>query len=269
MNRLARIAAVAAIAVGLITPPPALATAPATAPGPVADVVALGDSYASGEGAADFAELEGVTPCHRSPVNVSAVATTAVDDDWTRVDATCSGAETPDLVTPQALDDGTTNAPQLDSLSTLAPDGARMVTLSIGGNDAGFGSVLLECVLVGLGAIELFEGRLGEDGPGEGIAPREGETCEECSAEEAERGGPPQCPESEQVVNRGPRTEEYLTTAFADTLAATYDQVIAELVEVTSAWGAVDLSRAVIVYVTARPHPPRRAPPSSPATCCG
>lgn len=253
MRRLCIVAVVAALA---------LALAPAAAPGKAqagpssaaADVVALGDSFASGEGAADFGELEGVTPCHRAPTNMSAVAVAAVDSGWSRVDATCSGAETPALSTAQVLDDGTTNAPQLQSLVALDPAGARMVTLSIGGNDAGFGDVLLECVLVGLGAIELLEGRFGD------LVAREGATCEDrntflgyCSAEEAERGGPPQCPENQQTVNRGPRTEEFLLGAFAGTLASAYDQVIAELVEVTAAWGSVDTSRAVQVYITDYP----------------
>jgi lysophospholipase L1-like esterase len=55
-------------------------------------------------------------------------------------DVSCSGATTEDITGPQSVPLGT-NPPQLDA---LAPD-TQLVTISIGGNDIGFGDIVTEC----------------------------------------------------------------------------------------------------------------------------
>jgi lysophospholipase L1-like esterase len=55
-------------------------------------------------------------------------------------DVSCSGARTPDLTGPQQTSDGS-NPAQLDALSAAT----RLVTVGIGGNDAGFMDVVGEC----------------------------------------------------------------------------------------------------------------------------
>ena len=55
-------------------------------------------------------------------------------------DASCSGAETAEMTTPQSTYAGT-NPPQLNS---IAAD-TRIVSLQIGGNDIGFTEILTEC----------------------------------------------------------------------------------------------------------------------------
>ncbi|MFJ4678387.1 SGNH/GDSL hydrolase family protein [Kitasatospora sp. NPDC088783] len=116
---------------------PAPSATPATpATGPYA---ALGDSYTSGL----RIPPQGGSPqgCGRSGANYpSLVARQLGIADFT--DVSCSGARTGDLTAAQRTDDGT-NPPQLDALSTAT----RLVTLGIGGNDAGFLDVLGRCAV--------------------------------------------------------------------------------------------------------------------------
>ena len=91
--------------------------------------VALGDSYASGVGAGNYISSSG--SCDRS--------TNAYPEQWASanspasfVSVACSGATTSDVLSSQvsALSAGTT-----------------LVSVTIGGNDAGFSSVMETCVL--------------------------------------------------------------------------------------------------------------------------
>lgn len=108
----------------------AAAGAPAAAQDPV-DYVALGDSYASGTGTRVYDPTSG--SCLRSPAAypslwaASHVVSTFVFD-------ACSGATTGELL-----------ATQLSNLSVETD----LVTVSIGGNDAGFARVLTECQVGG------------------------------------------------------------------------------------------------------------------------
>lgn len=99
--------------------------------------VALGDSYAAGP----LVPLQTGRPagCLRSNNNYPAVlARSAGFGDFT--DVSCSGATTEDMTAPQQVDLGP-NAPQLDAL-----DGTEsLVTVTIGGNDIGFGEIIQEC----------------------------------------------------------------------------------------------------------------------------
>jgi lysophospholipase L1-like esterase len=102
--------------------------------------VALGDSYASGEGLPPFEPgTETADGCHRSadqsyPVLLAASGRRA----FSRLESVaCSGAGTLDLVTSTG-----SQPPQLSALRGRT----RTVTLTIGGNDAGFGVIFADCV---------------------------------------------------------------------------------------------------------------------------
>lgn len=100
------------------------------APGQAAGVsyVALGDSYASGLGTRSY--LDDGTECRRSAASYPALV--AASAGWTLDLRACSGATVPDV-----------RAAQLDALDAATQE----VTLSVGGNDAGFADVLTECAL--------------------------------------------------------------------------------------------------------------------------
>jgi lysophospholipase L1-like esterase len=107
---------------GLVTGTSAHATAPV-------NYVALGDSYSSGTGAGDYISSSG--SCDRS--------TNAYPEQWAGanspasfVSVACSGATTADVL-----------ASQVSALSAST----TLVSITIGGNDAGFSSVMETCVL--------------------------------------------------------------------------------------------------------------------------
>ncbi|MFE9748411.1 SGNH/GDSL hydrolase family protein [Saccharothrix saharensis] len=106
----------------------AVALVMSLAPAPVApELVALGDSYAAGLGAGD----EATDDCRRSPH--------AYPELWARrngaslVFAACAGARTGEV------------AGQAEQITPSA----TLVTITAGGNDAGFGDVMTTCTLNG------------------------------------------------------------------------------------------------------------------------
>lgn len=110
-----------------------------TATESVGRYVALGDSYA----AAPLVPLQTGQPagCLRSNRNYPSVLATSAGTDV--VDVSCSGAKTDDFADPQPVQPGP-NPPQYDAL-----DGSEdLVTLTIGGNDIGFGDIIQKCVTV-------------------------------------------------------------------------------------------------------------------------
>lgn len=127
-------AAVLALGAVLVTPAGA---APAEDPSRVSSYVALGDSYAAGP----LIPLQSGRPagCLRSDRNYPALVAAATSAN-SFTDVTCSSATTEDLFTPQITSLGT-NPAQLDALDK----GTDGVTLSIGGNDIGFGEIVSEC----------------------------------------------------------------------------------------------------------------------------
>ncbi|MFG3259871.1 SGNH/GDSL hydrolase family protein [Streptomyces sp. NPDC048172] len=110
--------------------PPAQARA---GKGPVR-YVALGDSYSSGPGIPDEADVN----CGRSNRNYPSLVAQALGAA-SFTDVTCAGAETRHMAERQD-----SAPPQLDA---LRPD-TTLVTLGIGGNDLGLTGVIARCVLV-------------------------------------------------------------------------------------------------------------------------
>ncbi|HEY4451915.1 MAG TPA: SGNH/GDSL hydrolase family protein [Solirubrobacteraceae bacterium] len=90
--------------------------------------VALGDSYSSGVGTRVFYSESG--SCKRSPEAYGPKVAAA--KGYTLSFQACSGAKTTDV-----------NANQLGTLSSTT----ALVTITIGGNDAGFSNVILNCAL--------------------------------------------------------------------------------------------------------------------------
>ncbi|NPD04569.1 SGNH/GDSL hydrolase family protein [Nocardioides sp. zg-1308] len=120
-----RLAVLGAALAGLLTP---LLATPAQAAAPV--YVALGDSYASGTGTRSY--IGDGTTCQRStrayPSLIAAARGYALNF------RACSGARIADVTATQ--------------LSALTP-ATTYVTISVGGNDAGFADVLTTCALPG------------------------------------------------------------------------------------------------------------------------
>lgn len=105
----------------------AVLIAPASA-ATVANYAALGDSYSSGVGTGQYYKASG--SCHQSPESYPVLWSTA--HNVTNFDfAACSGAKTSDVI-----------ANQLGGLSSAT----NVVTITIGGNDAGFSSVMTSCI---------------------------------------------------------------------------------------------------------------------------
>lgn len=99
--------------------------APASA-APGDSYVALGDSYSSGTGTKDY--LDDGSTCQRSALAYPSLIAAADGSDLNL--RACSGATTADVTSSQ--------------LSALSGDTDR-VSISVGGNDAGFADVLTEC----------------------------------------------------------------------------------------------------------------------------
>jgi lysophospholipase L1-like esterase len=117
------------------------ATTATTEPRP-SGYVALGDSFSSGEGAEPYDAASG--RCHRSPLSWPHLA----DDlgDLLEVRA-CSGARLEHLLGPW------TDRGQPPQIPAAADDRVGLVTFTIGGNDAGFGDIVLDCVLTNCGDV--------------------------------------------------------------------------------------------------------------------
>ncbi|GAA1896838.1 hypothetical protein GCM10009814_28050 [Lapillicoccus jejuensis] len=114
--------------------------------------VALGDSYSSGVGTRSY--LDDGTSCDRSTLAYPSLIAAA--RGWTLSLRACSGATTADVTSTQ-----------LSALSSST----GVVTLSVGGNDAGFADVLTECAKPGWmsdcdGAIDTAQAFIAQTLPG-------------------------------------------------------------------------------------------------------
>jgi lysophospholipase L1-like esterase len=115
------------VALAAVLSVPTVLAAPAHAAAPA--YVALGDSYSSGVGTRSY--IDDGTSCQRS--NLAYPKLVANQKGYALTFKACSGAKIPDVTG------------QLGALTT----GTSYVTVSVGGNDAGFSSVLTECAKPG------------------------------------------------------------------------------------------------------------------------
>lgn len=129
-----------AVAGGLLALACVVATATAGSASPLhtrtqgVPYVALGDSSASGPLIPDQVDAN----CLRSNHNYPSLVATALDDELT--DVSCSSATTANMTASQG-----TAPPQFDALSRST----KLVTLTIGGNDIGFSSIIGTCASLG------------------------------------------------------------------------------------------------------------------------
>lgn len=100
---------------------------------------ALGDSYSSGEGAYDYDEQSDENGCHRSGNAYSQGVGGEYDFQGDKSFVACSGAVTDDILEDRKNGE----APQLEDANIN--QGTTLVTLSIGGNDLGFGDTIQAC----------------------------------------------------------------------------------------------------------------------------
>jgi lysophospholipase L1-like esterase len=107
---------------------PVLASGAAAHAQSTVNYVALGDSYSSGLGAGDYGSSG---DCYQSANAYSALWAQA-NDPASYVTEACAGATTSDVISSQ--------------LSALT-DSTTLVSITIGGNDVGFASVMETCVL--------------------------------------------------------------------------------------------------------------------------
>jgi lysophospholipase L1-like esterase len=119
MGKCLRMIGLAAICVGVLVPAAAASAS---------QYVGLGDSYSSGVGTRVFYSESG--SCKRSPEAYPPKVAAA--KGYTLSFQACSGAKTTDV-----------NANQLGTLSSST----ALVTITIGGNDAGFSNVIINCAL--------------------------------------------------------------------------------------------------------------------------
>ncbi len=119
MGRRTRIVGFAVLLVGVLAPAASAAAS---------QYVALGDSYSSGVGTRVFYEESG--ECKRSPDAYGPKIAAA--EAYTLSFQACSGAKTTEV-----------NEKQLGTLSSST----ALVTITIGGNDAGFSNVIINCAL--------------------------------------------------------------------------------------------------------------------------
>jgi lysophospholipase L1-like esterase len=147
----------------------AIGLAWAAAPGPAARddalrpdpgipmLVALGDSYMSGEGAEDYFEgtnvagenSAGRNECRRAPTAYAHRVVTQPDSTLKRVAFfACSGARTVDVLT-RTKQQGRTQIQMLEELLARPGLDVRAVVVSIGGNDAEFSTIGITCVAPG------------------------------------------------------------------------------------------------------------------------
>ena len=131
-----RMFAPAIIAAGLVAATVLLTAAPASAAAPTGRYVALGDSYASGALIPTQVDLN----CTRSNHNYGSLVASAVGSS-SYGDVTCGGAVTHGLANAGAGVLGFGVPAQFSALSAST----ALVTLTIGGNDIGFASIIVTC----------------------------------------------------------------------------------------------------------------------------
>lgn len=117
----------------------AVAAAPAApAAGQTSSYAALGDSFTAGP----LVPMQQSDPvgCFRSDHNYPHLVAAALQVSQFK-DASCSGAETENMTSPQDVNPGPDNPPQFDRLEPST----QLVTIGIGGNDLGFSEIATNC----------------------------------------------------------------------------------------------------------------------------
>jgi hypothetical protein len=137
--------AVLAAALPLVAAPLAAApNAAAAAGGTYDEYVALGDSWSADVVIADANGTPDTTyapvGCGQSHTNYPKLLAAELGITNFR-DATCGGAETDDFYAPQSVEPGGTNPAQFDRLTPTTD----LVTVGIGGNDAGIAGAAMDC----------------------------------------------------------------------------------------------------------------------------
>ena len=141
IRRLSAVALAPLFAAALVIAPAVapVAAATTTPVGKGLEYVALGDSYAAGLGL-DPDPDQPVSGCAQGLGNYP--RTLASLTGLSLTDMTCSAAETKNLIGDVQNPGGGTNPVQTDALSAST----RIVTITIGGNDLGFISLLTSCI---------------------------------------------------------------------------------------------------------------------------
>jgi lysophospholipase L1-like esterase len=129
------VAALVLVCSPLLAPAASAAETPGTAG---LNYVALGDSYSAGFGLTPLTGTP-VAGCAQSSSNYPHRVAAALGMNLT--DVTCSGATTANITGPQPTQGGTAPA-QISALNAETD----VVTLTIGGNDVGFSSIVASCV---------------------------------------------------------------------------------------------------------------------------
>jgi len=112
-----------------------------------APYVGLGDSFSSGEGATSFyADTDTSTnKCHRANTDTAWEPEVAVKTDKAIDFAACSGAVVEDFYRAGSSDrHNAGETPQIDHVAVQGP--TNLVTLTVGGNNLGFPSILADCI---------------------------------------------------------------------------------------------------------------------------
>src|SRR6478735_11398872 len=147
MSRLSTVALATLTAAALVVPLTVGSTAGAAEPGaPIEEYVALGDSWSADVVLADTHGLPDATyapiDCAQSHTNYPKLLAKQLGITNFR-DATCGSATTDDFYAPQEdLPLGGTNPAQFDRLTPTTD----LVTVGIGGNDAGFSGAATSCI---------------------------------------------------------------------------------------------------------------------------
>jgi lysophospholipase L1-like esterase len=113
--------------------------------------IALGDSYAAGDGIPT--QFNVASGCGRSSHSYPVLVAGHLGLNASQYrDVSCSSAKIADLTAPQSTGSAT-DPPQLSALSA----DATLVTLGIGGNDLGFRGILTRCVALDAPGVLLAE----------------------------------------------------------------------------------------------------------------
>ena len=143
------VAAALLLAASMAVVPAAAATAApaATSPAKTVNYVALGDSYAAGQG---LTTLTGQPAAGCNQTAEDYPHQVAAKLGYSLTDVTCAGAVTENIdKTSQSVTSATGPAQSVPQQASALNDSTNVVTVTIGGNDAGFSPVVQSCVALG------------------------------------------------------------------------------------------------------------------------